>query len=54
MHAPPIDASGAAKLWVVSRALRLRRDWPDLFAAYSPLTAAGPAAATRSRSTAAV
>jgi (1->4)-alpha-D-glucan 1-alpha-D-glucosylmutase len=41
---PPIDASGAAKLWVVSRALRLRRDWPDLFAGYAPLLAAGPAA----------
>src|SRR6185437_1589103 len=25
VHAPPIDAAGAAKLWVVSRALRLRR-----------------------------
>ena len=35
---------GAAKLWVVSRALRLRRDWPDLFASYTPLRADGPAA----------
>jgi (1->4)-alpha-D-glucan 1-alpha-D-glucosylmutase len=42
--APAIDASGAAKLWVVSRALRLRRDWPDLFAGYAPLFATGPAA----------
>lgn len=42
---PPIDASGAAKLWVVSRALRLRRDWPDLFTGYAPLLAEGPAAA---------
>jgi (1->4)-alpha-D-glucan 1-alpha-D-glucosylmutase len=41
---PPVDASGAAKLWVVSRALRLRRDWPDLFTGYAPLLAAGPAA----------
>jgi (1->4)-alpha-D-glucan 1-alpha-D-glucosylmutase len=41
---PPIDASGAAKLWVVSRALRLRRDWPDLFADYRPVRAIGPAA----------
>jgi (1->4)-alpha-D-glucan 1-alpha-D-glucosylmutase len=41
---PPIDASGAAKLWVVTRALRLRRDWPDLFAGYAPLFAEGPAA----------
>jgi (1->4)-alpha-D-glucan 1-alpha-D-glucosylmutase len=40
---PPIDASGAAKLWVVSRALRLRRDWPDLFAGYAPVFASGPA-----------
>jgi (1->4)-alpha-D-glucan 1-alpha-D-glucosylmutase len=42
--APPIDASGAAKLWVVSRTLRLRRDWPDLFASYEPVTATGAAA----------
>ncbi|HET8582062.1 MAG TPA: malto-oligosyltrehalose synthase [Jatrophihabitans sp.] len=42
---PPIDASGAAKLWAVSRALRLRRNWPDLFDAYAPLAATGPAAA---------
>jgi (1->4)-alpha-D-glucan 1-alpha-D-glucosylmutase len=35
----------AAKLLVTSRALRLRRDHPDWFAAgYTPLTAAGPAA----------
>jgi (1->4)-alpha-D-glucan 1-alpha-D-glucosylmutase len=42
--APPIGADGAAKLWVVSRALRLRRDYPDLFASYTPLSAVGPAA----------
>jgi len=41
---PPIDATGAAKLWVTSRALRLRRDWPDLFSSYTPVTAHGPAA----------
>jgi (1->4)-alpha-D-glucan 1-alpha-D-glucosylmutase len=41
---PPIDATGAAKLWVVSRTLRLRRDWPDLFADYRPVRASGPAA----------
>ena len=41
---PPIDASGAAKLWLVSRALRLRRDWPDLFAGYAPELAKGAAA----------
>jgi (1->4)-alpha-D-glucan 1-alpha-D-glucosylmutase len=42
--APPIDASGAAKLWLVSRTLRLRRDWPDLFSGYAPVLAAGPGA----------
>jgi (1->4)-alpha-D-glucan 1-alpha-D-glucosylmutase len=41
---PPIDSSGVAKLWLVSRTLRLRRDWPDLFSGYAPLLAAGPAA----------
>ena len=41
---PPIERSGAAKMWVVSRALRLRRDWPDLFTGYAPLFATGPAA----------
>jgi (1->4)-alpha-D-glucan 1-alpha-D-glucosylmutase len=41
---PPIDATGAAKLWVVSRTLRLRRDWPDLFTSYRPVLATGPAA----------
>jgi (1->4)-alpha-D-glucan 1-alpha-D-glucosylmutase len=39
-----VDASGAAKLWLVSRSLRLRRDWPDLFAGYAPVLAAGAAA----------
>lgn len=42
---PPVDASGAAKLLVTSRALRLRRDRPDLFSRYTPLTLVGPAAA---------
>jgi (1->4)-alpha-D-glucan 1-alpha-D-glucosylmutase len=37
------DADGAAKLLVVSRALRLRRDRP--FSGYTPLLAAGAAAA---------
>src|SRR4051794_21737249 len=41
---PPVDATGAAKLWLVSRALRLRRDWPDLFSGYAPLMASGTAA----------
>jgi (1->4)-alpha-D-glucan 1-alpha-D-glucosylmutase len=36
---PPIDASGAVKLLVTSRALRLRRDRPDLFTAYQPVHA---------------
>jgi (1->4)-alpha-D-glucan 1-alpha-D-glucosylmutase len=38
------DPDGAAKLLVVSRALRLRRDRPSLFSAYAPVTATGPAA----------
>src|SRR5258708_3698654 len=44
VHAPPIDASGAAKLWVTSRVLRLRRDWPELFSGYALVTVTGPAA----------
>jgi (1->4)-alpha-D-glucan 1-alpha-D-glucosylmutase len=41
---PPVDATGAAKLLVTSRALRARRDRPDLFSGYTPLHATGPAA----------
>lgn len=41
---PPVDHTGAAKLWLVSRALRLRRDAPVLFTGYTPLRADGPAA----------
>ncbi|MGH3943387.1 MAG: malto-oligosyltrehalose synthase [Pseudonocardiaceae bacterium] len=41
---PDIDDSGAAKLLVVSRALRARRDHPDRFTGYTPLHPAGPAA----------
>ena len=41
---PPIDESGAAKLLVTSRALRLRRDRPELFTRYAPLPAVGSAA----------
>ncbi|MDP9092574.1 MAG: malto-oligosyltrehalose synthase [Actinomycetota bacterium] len=41
---PPIDQTGRAKVWVTSRALRLRRDWPDLFDRYAPVEAVGPAA----------
>ena len=41
---PDIDDSGAAKLFAVTTALRLRRDHPELFTGYTPLIAAGPAA----------
>jgi (1->4)-alpha-D-glucan 1-alpha-D-glucosylmutase len=39
-----VDATGAAKLLVTSRALRARRDRPDLFERYAPLPALGGAA----------
>ncbi|WP_159501291.1 malto-oligosyltrehalose synthase [Microbacterium sp. 18062] len=42
---PEVDASGVAKLLVTSRALRLRRDRPDLFARYRPMTVVGAEAA---------
>jgi (1->4)-alpha-D-glucan 1-alpha-D-glucosylmutase len=38
---PPIDESGAAKLLVTTRALRLRRARPGLFTRYEPLEAIG-------------
>lgn len=41
---PVVDDTGAAKLLVTSRALRLRRDHPELFTAYRPETVAGDAA----------
>ena len=41
---PPVDESGAVKLLVVSRALRLRRDRPSAFSTYQPLLATGTAA----------
>ncbi|MEX1077479.1 MAG: malto-oligosyltrehalose synthase [Homoserinimonas sp.] len=41
---PPVDGSGAAKLLVTSRALRLRRDRPEWFSRYLPVPAIGPAA----------
>jgi (1->4)-alpha-D-glucan 1-alpha-D-glucosylmutase len=41
---PAIDESGAAKLLVTTRALRLRRDRPELFTRYVPLTLLGDAA----------
>lgn len=34
---PPVDGSGLAKLWVVSRTLRARRAHPELFTGYTPL-----------------
>ncbi|HYP72802.1 MAG TPA: malto-oligosyltrehalose synthase, partial [Microbacterium sp.] len=40
---PSVDDTGAAKLLLVSRALRLRRDRPDLFTRYTPLEAVGAA-----------
>lgn len=42
---PKVDESGAAKMLVVSRALRLRRDRPELFTRYTPATTAGAASA---------
>jgi (1->4)-alpha-D-glucan 1-alpha-D-glucosylmutase len=41
---PPVDETGAAKLLVTSRALRLRRDRPELFVRYAPVPAIGAAA----------
>jgi (1->4)-alpha-D-glucan 1-alpha-D-glucosylmutase len=41
---PPSFTDQAAKLLVTSRALRLRRDRPELFTGYSPVQASGPAA----------
>src|SRR3954464_12536006 len=41
---PEVDESGAAKLLVVSRTLRARRDHPEWFDGYEPVPAAGPAA----------
>ncbi len=41
---PGIDSSGAAKVLVTSRVLRLRRDRPELFTGYRPVYADGPRA----------
>jgi (1->4)-alpha-D-glucan 1-alpha-D-glucosylmutase len=41
---PPVDESGAAKLWIVAHALRLRHAQPELLAGYTELSASGPAA----------
>lgn len=38
---PPVDETGAAKLLVTTRALRLRRDRAGLFTRYAPVTAFG-------------
>ncbi|MGC1211059.1 MAG: malto-oligosyltrehalose synthase [Micromonospora sp.] len=42
---PEVSADGTAKLLVVSRTLRLRRDHPELFTGYRPVPAHGPAGA---------
>lgn len=42
---PPVDDSGAAKLLVTSRALRLRRDEPERWTRYAPVAVVGEAAA---------
>ncbi len=39
---PAVDETGAAKLLVVSRTLRARRDHPELFGDYQPLIVHGP------------
>jgi (1->4)-alpha-D-glucan 1-alpha-D-glucosylmutase len=41
---PPVDDEGAAKLLVVSRTLRARREHPEWFAGYAPVAATGAAA----------
>ncbi|WP_277552122.1 malto-oligosyltrehalose synthase [Kocuria oceani] len=41
---PAVGPDAAAKLLVTSRALRLRRDHPELFTGYTPLEASGPRA----------
>jgi (1->4)-alpha-D-glucan 1-alpha-D-glucosylmutase len=41
---PAVDAAGAAKLLVVSRVLRARRDHPGWFAGYEPVGVTGSAA----------
>ncbi|SFT41798.1 malto-oligosyltrehalose synthase [Arthrobacter sp. ov118] len=42
---PALFLDDSAKLLVTSRALRLRRDRPELFTGYAPVVATGPAAA---------
>lgn len=38
---PPVDGTGAARMLLTSRVLRLRRERPELFADYTPLTVRG-------------
>ncbi|MEO6701032.1 MAG: malto-oligosyltrehalose synthase [Jatrophihabitantaceae bacterium] len=40
---PPVDGTGAAKLWLTQQALTARRDRPELLTGYQPLLTAGPA-----------
>lgn len=40
---PWVDDTGMAKFWVVHQALRLRRERPELFRSYAPLSATGRA-----------
>jgi (1->4)-alpha-D-glucan 1-alpha-D-glucosylmutase len=42
--APPVDATGTAKLWIVCATLRLRRERPEFFGDYVAMRARGPAA----------
>src|SRR5919107_4224282 len=42
---PAVDDTGTAKLLVVSRTLRARRDQPELFGGYEPVEVTGSAAA---------
>lgn len=41
---PLVDRTGAAKLLITSRTLRLRRERPELFTRYTPVTVVGAAA----------
>jgi (1->4)-alpha-D-glucan 1-alpha-D-glucosylmutase len=41
---PPVDETGAAKLLVVSRTVRARRDHPEWFAGYEPVEVTGSGA----------
>jgi (1->4)-alpha-D-glucan 1-alpha-D-glucosylmutase len=41
---PPLEQTGAAKLWLTSRVLRERRDHPERFSSYTPLIVSGSAA----------